>query len=89
MKCPVCDNDTLNNKDFEYDICEECFWEYDPLQVEEPDYAGGANVHCLNDYKKIYKKLKKENSKFSCRNEEDRELIIKIDHNEIEFDYND
>lgn len=87
MKCPVCNNDTFDEKDYEWSICAECNWEYDSLQVEKPDYDGGANVHCLNDYRKIYKKLKKENPKFSCKNKDDRDLIIEIDHNEKNFDY--
>lgn len=87
MKCPICENNTFNDEDYEWEICKECYWEYDPSQVSEPDSEGGANIHSLNQYKKIYKKLKEQNSNFSCRNEKDRELIVKIDHNEIEFDY--
>lgn len=40
MKCPVCGNETFADKDYEYDICEECFWEYDLIQVDNPDYSG-------------------------------------------------
>ncbi len=80
MKCPVCGNDTFDDNDYEFDICEECFWEYDPLQVDDPDCAGGANKHSLNDYRKIYEKLKADNPAFSCRNEADRDFIVKLDH---------
>lgn len=80
VKCPVCGNDTFDDTDYEYDICSECFWEYDILQVEEPDLRGGANCHSLNEYKKIYWKLKENNNQFSCKNEFDRALIIKLDH---------
>lgn len=80
MKCPVCGNETFDDKDYEYDICEECFWEYDLIQVDYPDYSGGANCHSLNEYRKIYQKLKKENPYFSCKNESDKELIIAMDH---------
>ena len=80
MKCPVCGNDTFDDKDYEFDICPECFWEYDILQVDEPDYKGGANCQSLNEYKKIYWKLKENNVQFSCRNESDRELMVKLDH---------
>lgn len=62
MICPVCGNNTFDEDDFEYMICPECYWEYDVLQVQEPDYAGGANCHSLNEYRKIYWNLKKENS---------------------------
>ena len=79
MKCPVCQNNTFNENDYEYKICEECFWEYDPVQVGNPNYGGGANVHSLNEYKKIYEKLKKENPSFSCKKTNDRDLIIALD----------
>ena len=36
MKCPVCGNDTFDDKDYKYQICEECFWEYDVLQLKDP-----------------------------------------------------
>ena len=80
MKCPVCGNDTFDEKDYEYDICPECFWEYDIVQVENPDFRGGANCHSLNEYLKIYKNLKERNPKFSCRNQADMELMVKSDH---------
>lgn len=80
MKCPVCGNDTFAEKDYEYEICEECFWEYDILQVKNPDLSGGANRHSLNEYKKIYYKLKSENPNFSCRNEADKKRIVELDN---------
>lgn len=80
MKCPVCGNETFPRKSFEYEICKECFWEYDPVQVEDPDYSGGANCHSLNEYQKIYEDLKSRNPAFSCKNPNDRDLIIKMDH---------
>ncbi len=82
MKCPVCGNETFPDKNNEFEICKECFWEYDPVQVENPDYPGGANCHSLNGYRKIYEDLKKQNPNFSCKNPEDRKLIIKLDHTE-------
>ena len=60
MKCPICQNETFNDKDYEYQICGECFWEYDLLQVENPNLSGGANKQSLNEYKKIYSKNEKE-----------------------------
>lgn len=80
MKCPVCGNNTFDDTDYEYEICEECFWEYDITQVENPDYAGGANCHSLNEYKKIYYGLKNKNPDFSCKKESDMKLIIDLDH---------
>ena len=35
-----------------YDICEECYWEDDQLQKEEPERAGGANILSLNQHRK-------------------------------------
>lgn len=80
MRCPVCGNDTFVDSDYEYAICSECFWEYDLIQVENPDYSGGANNHSLNAYREIYKRLKEDNPSFSCQNKEDRELIVRLDH---------
>lgn len=31
MRCPVCGNDTFDDNDYEYDICKECFGEYDSI----------------------------------------------------------
>jgi hypothetical protein len=33
----------------EYEICEICGWEDDPVQSADPDYAGGANEESLNE----------------------------------------
>ncbi|MGN0426945.1 MAG: CPCC family cysteine-rich protein [Agathobacter sp.] len=79
MKCPVCGNETFSDMDYEYNICEECFWEYDVFQVDNPDYSGGANRHSLNEYRKIYQRLKVGNPHFSCKNDTDKELIIALD----------
>ncbi len=82
MICPICGNDTFDDTDYEFEICDECYWEYDVVQVDDPDFAGGANHHSLNEYKKIYNRLKAENPSFSCRNEADRKLIIELDYND-------
>ena len=79
MKCPVCGNDTFDDNDYEYNICSECFWEYDPSQVKDPDLKGGANHHSLNGYKKIYEHLKQEHPDFTCRNEAYRKLMVMMD----------
>ena len=63
MKCPVCGNNTFSETNYEYDICKECFWEYDPVQVEDPDFPGGANVHSLNEYRKIYQDQYKQHDR--------------------------
>ena len=48
---------------------------------DDPDFAGGANNHSLNDYRKFYFRLKTENPDFSCKNESDRKLIVDLDNN--------
>ncbi|WP_317854486.1 CPCC family cysteine-rich protein [Chakrabartyella piscis] len=43
-KCPCCGYYTFAEKpNGTYDICEVCFWEDDPIQLDEPTYEGGAN----------------------------------------------
>lgn len=79
MKCPVCDKNTFDDKDWFYDICTECFWEYDPIQVAKPDYSGGANCHSLNEYREKYWTMKKMNSSFSCENETDMQHMVDWD----------
>lgn len=74
-KCPVCKNDIFDD----YDICRECFWEYDPIQVENPNYFGGANHLSLNEYKKLYEQLKKQYWDFSCKDEFYKDLILKLE----------
>lgn len=32
-----------------YDVCPVCYWEDDPIQFADPDYAGGANEGSLNE----------------------------------------
>ena len=80
MKCPVCGNNTFSDTDYEYSICKECFWEYDVVQVDNPNYSGGANNHSLNEYRKIYQALLEDNPHFSCKNKADMKLIVALDH---------
>lgn len=37
-----------------YEICDLCGWEDDPVQNNDPEFAGGANQDCLNDYRRKY-----------------------------------
>jgi hypothetical protein len=37
-----------------YEICHVCFWESDPIQDYDPDYAGGANKASLNEARRNY-----------------------------------
>lgn len=46
--CPCCGEPTISARG-EYEICEVCGWEDDPVQSAEPDFAGGANVLSLEE----------------------------------------
>lgn len=47
-KCPCCGYYTLDERpNATYDICPVCFWEDDPIQLNDPTYWGGANRVCL------------------------------------------
>lgn len=39
-----------------HDICEICLWQNDGIQNEQPNYSGGGNRECLNDYKAQWEK---------------------------------
>jgi len=57
-KCPCCGNYTLEEEENnEWNICPVCFWENDKFQLENPDYAGGANKISLNESKENYKEF--------------------------------
>lgn len=47
LTCPCCGALTLDGHG-RYEICGACGWEDDPMQRDEPDYAGGANKESLN-----------------------------------------
>lgn len=43
IPCPVCGKTHVA----EYDICDVCGWENDPVQLFEPNLPGGANEMSL------------------------------------------
>ncbi len=48
--CPCCGHMTyLEEPIGTYDICPVCYWEDDPVQSNNPDYAGGANIVSLRE----------------------------------------
>lgn len=54
-KCPCCGHYTLPEKAGGTDeICKVCFWEDDIVQLNDADYAGGANKVSLNQARKNY-----------------------------------
>ena len=50
IKCPCCGTSDV----FDYDLCDVCSWENDPIQRRNPDYEGGANEISLNEARKAY-----------------------------------
>jgi hypothetical protein len=46
FKCPCCGYLTLSELNH-YEICDICDWEDDPIQSQDPNYMGGANVMSL------------------------------------------
>lgn len=51
--CPCC-NQTKFHQDEEFDICPICLWQYDKIQIIDPDYCGGANGLSIEEYRKNY-----------------------------------
>lgn len=62
-KCPVCGKYEFECEN-SFDICPYCGWEDDGIQTAEPNYSGGANHLCLNDYKKQYQEIIKKDSSY-------------------------
>ena len=53
--CPCCGYKTYCDKpDGTYDICPVCFWEDDPVQMNEPNFEGGANHVSLKQAQKNF-----------------------------------
>ena len=54
-KCPCCRYYTFDGKpNGNYDICPVCFWEDDPMQLDDHNCEGGANHVSLNQARKNY-----------------------------------
>lgn len=46
--CPCCGYQTFDTKDRgSYDICPICYWEDDPIPMNDPDFISGANTVSL------------------------------------------
>jgi len=53
--CPCCGYKTFKEQpNGSYDICQVCFWEDDPIQLDNPDYEGGANRVSLKQGQKNF-----------------------------------
>jgi hypothetical protein len=55
-RCPCCGNFTLEEEPpGTYDICPVCFWEDDPIQLDDPTMPGGANKLSLDESRRNFK----------------------------------
>ena len=64
--CRCCGFLTLSDpSNGSYEICAVCFWEDDPVQNEDPAYAGGANHVSLYEAQRNYVEL--GTAEFRCR----------------------
>ncbi len=53
LKCPVCGQYEFEDEN-DHDTCSVCGWENDVLQLEDPQYDGGANHISLNEARRNY-----------------------------------
>lgn len=53
-RCPCCGSCTISEPGT-YELCNVCNWEDDPIQFEDPDFAGGANKYSLNEARQIWR----------------------------------
>ncbi len=55
-QCPCCGHYTLDDKpDNTFQVCPVCFCEDDGVQLNDPDYEGGANEMSLNKARENFK----------------------------------
>lgn len=52
-KCPVCQKHTFTHMD-SHDICPECGWEDDGLQIDDYDMERSSNRMSVNQARKMY-----------------------------------
>jgi hypothetical protein len=62
--CPCCGSRTSQRLRRAYDICPVCFWEDDPVQFDDPDYEGGANVVSLNEARRNFREFGASEQRF-------------------------
>ncbi|MEZ4887459.1 MAG: CPCC family cysteine-rich protein [Chitinophagales bacterium] len=57
-QCLCCEHYTLEVKpDNTFQLCPVCFWEDDGVQLNDPNYEGGANHISLNQARKNYREF--------------------------------
>ena len=54
LPCACCDSLVILARGA-YEICPVCGWEDDPVQADDPEFAGGANAMSLNDARAMWK----------------------------------
>ncbi|MDR5818824.1 MULTISPECIES: CPCC family cysteine-rich protein [unclassified Caballeronia] len=59
LPCPCCDSVTLSDRG-NYEICAVCGWEDDPVQSDDPTFAGGANQSSLNEARALWQARKNQ-----------------------------
>ncbi|MCA7925297.1 hypothetical protein LGM35_22625 [Burkholderia cenocepacia] len=57
LPCPCCESPTIDVRG-DYEICLVCGWEDDPVQSDDPTFAGGANRSSLNETRRHWQKTK-------------------------------
>jgi Cysteine-rich CPCC len=62
--CACCGHLTLQLDPGDYEICPICFWEDDPVQLNDPDFKPGANKVSLNEARENYRRLGVSEARF-------------------------
>jgi Cysteine-rich CPCC len=57
FQCPCCEYYTLDEQpNNTFQLCPVCYWEDDGVQLNDPEYEGGANRVSLNQARINFKK---------------------------------
>jgi Cysteine-rich CPCC len=58
-RCPCCNCLVLDQPPGggSYDICQVCFWEDDPVQFKDENFAGGANRVSLREARANFQRI--------------------------------
>lgn len=59
--CPICGEYKMKHFG---NVCPVCGWEHTPTAFIDPDFLGGANQLTANDYKKLFKEIRKDNPEY-------------------------
>lgn len=67
LACACCGYRTLDGARGGYEICQICFWEDDPVQVNDPHSVGGANAISLVQAQEAYQRHGASEPRFADR----------------------